>query len=137
MSTSLDKLTVLLESLFEVSRKQLEALHRLDLDEFEIAMKTKDDLLKSVGRELGRCSAQGIALMNPRTYPSDPQLRRQLFQAATQMRRFQAHEKSVASRVANLQGDIRRKLLSLRHKRTALGGYSTSQRSTHLLTMVG
>jgi hypothetical protein len=137
MSMSLDKLVVLLESLFEASRKQVEALQRMDLDEFASLMKTKDDLLASVGRELGRCSAQGIALMNPRTYPVEPKLREQLFHAAMQIRRFQAHEKSVASRVASLHEDIRRKLLSSRHKRTALSGYAQPRTGAHRLTMVG
>ncbi|MFH1010168.1 MAG: hypothetical protein V1784_02900 [bacterium] len=137
MNADIQRLSLLLKRLFAVSQKQMDALHRLDLSEFEAAMKTKDELLQSIGRVLGRCSAKGIALMNPQTHPADPTLRAELSLSATELRRFNAHEKALTSQVTTLRDDIRCRLLSLQKRRTGLAGYSQPRKNGHCLATTG
>jgi len=137
MYTDIQRLSCLLKQLFAVSQRQRGALDRMDWSEFETAMKTKDELLQSVGRALGRCSARGIALMNPETYPADPKVRAELSLAATELRRFNAHEKALTLQVTTLRDDIRSKLLALQKRRAGLAGYSPSRTNGRWLATTG
>ena len=135
MEENIRELTSLLESLFKLSQKQREALDRQALGALESILLAKDELLEKVAAELRQLSEIGIFVMNPKTYPTDPEIRAQLSHAATQIRRFEAHEKGVAAQTKHLQGDISRRLHSLRHRRQGLASYSR-QRLNHRLPMM-
>lgn len=137
MEKNIRELTSLLESLFELSQKQREALDRQALSALESILQAKDELLEKVAAELGQLSESGILVMNPKTYPADPEMRARLSHAATQIRRFEAHEKGVTAQTKRLQGDISRRLHSLQHRRQGLAGYSRHRPNHRLPTMTG
>lgn len=137
MKTNLRELISFLTSLFELSQKQADALNRQALVDLEVTVKQKDDVLRRVGMALGRCSEKSIALMNPQTYPPDPEIRALLSLAASYVRRFQAHEKSVLAQTTSLRNDFSRRLLSLQHRRKGITGYTQPRQNLHLLTAKG
>ena len=137
MKKNLWKLTSLLESLFELSQKQREALDRQALNTLTDILRAKDELLKEVAAELRRLSEGGIFVMNPKTYPTDPEICTRLSYAATQIRRFKAHEKWIATQTKHLQDDISRQLHSLHLRRQGLAGYSRQRLDHRLPTITG
>jgi len=137
MKTNLQELISLLASLFELSQKQEDALYRQALVDIEVTLKRKDDVLGRVGVALGRCSEKGIALMDPKTYPPDPEIRALLSVAASYVRRFQAHEKFVLTQTTSLRNDLSHRLLTLRHRRRGITGYAQPRQNLHLLTAKG
>ena len=72
MDNGIRKLIHLLESLFELSRKQVDALDRRALGDLEKILRAKDDLLMRLGDELAQISANGVSVMDPKTHPMDP-----------------------------------------------------------------
>jgi hypothetical protein len=132
-----EELTGLFEELLELSKRQREALDRQAFRDIEKLLEAKEKALRSAGELLNQLSEMGVAVMNPQTYPDDPELRARLSRAATQVRRFQAHEKYVTAQVNNLQGDVSQLLHSLRRRRTSLAGYATRPTGKHLLSAIG
>jgi hypothetical protein len=137
MNNSIQKLIHLLDRLFELSQKQVDALDRRALGDLEKILRAKDDLLKVFASELAQLSASGVSVMDAKTYPADPDLRAKLSVAANRVRRFQAHEKSVAARMKDLRDDVARELRSLRKRRQGLTSYSTPSQRRRFPTMTG
>ncbi len=137
MKLKIEKLAGLFEQLLELSKKQMEALDRQAFRDIEKLLDAKEKALKSAGELLNQLSDMGISIMNPKTYPDDPELRSRLSYAATQVRRFEAHEKHVASQVNSLQGDVSQQLHSLHRRRKSLAGYAPRPTGKHLLSALG
>ena len=137
MKPIIEALARLFEQLFELSKKQREALDRQAFRDIEKLLKAKENALRSAGELLSQLSKMGIALMDPKTYPADPDLCGRLSHAATRVRRFQAHEKHVALQVNGLQGDVSQRLQSLHRRRTSLAGYAPRGKDKHLLNALG
>ena len=137
MDNSIRKLIHLLDSLFELSQKQVDALDRRALGDLETILRAKDDLLRRFAHELAQLSASGVSVMDAKTYPTDPDIRARLSVAANRVRRFQAHEKSITARIRSLRDDLSRELRSLRKRRQGLASYSKPRPNGRLLTMTG
>jgi hypothetical protein len=137
MNNSIRKLILLLDSLFELSQKQVDALDRRALGDLENILRAKDDLLKRLGDELAQLSASGVLVMDAKTYPTDPDIRARLSATANRVRRYQAHEKSIVARTKGLRDDLSRELRSLRKRRQGLASYSKPRPNRRFPTMTG
>lgn len=137
MDNSIQKLIHLLDRLFELSQKQVDALDRRALGDLEKILRAKDDLLRVFAREIAQLSASGISVMDAKTYPADPDIRASLSEAANRVRRFQAREKSVAARTKGVRDDLARELRSLRKRRQGLTSYTKSGPNRRFPTMTG
>jgi hypothetical protein len=137
MDNSIRKLIHLLDSLFELSQKQVDALDRRALGDLENILRAKDDLLKRLGDELAQLSASGVLVMDAKTYPTDPDIRARLSATANRVRRYQAHEKSIVARTKGLRDDLSRELRSLRKRRQGLASYSKPGPNRRFPTMTG
>lgn len=137
MKSNIQRLVVLLRQLFELSQSQLEALDRQALGDIEKILLRKEGILKELKKELGKFSSKGIAVMNPKTYPPDREISTSLAFVATQIRRFEAHEKSVAAQVRLQYEDVSQRLRKLRHRRMSLTGYAKHQPKRHTLCTLG
>jgi hypothetical protein len=137
MKSNLRELISLSNALLDLSKRQEEAIHRQAMAELEATLKRKDDLLERFGEILGRCSENGIALMDPRTFPPDSEIRSLLSLCATHIRRFRSRERYLLAQTTNLRDDISQRLLALRRRRTGIRGYAQARPKPHLWTTKG
>ncbi len=124
MKLNTQRLVILLRQLFELSQRQVEALDRKGFGDIERILTEKDDLLKELAKELEKLSSKGIAVMNPKTYPVDQENCTALAFVATQIRRYNAHEKAVAVQVKLQHEDISNRLQKLHRRKQSLTSYS-------------
>jgi hypothetical protein len=113
MDDSIRKLIHLLDRLFELSQKQVDALDRRALGDLEKILRAKDDLLRALAHELAQISASGVSVMDAKTYPT------------------------VAARTRSLRDDLARELRSLRKRRQGTTTYSKPRPNGKRLMVTG